>query len=329
MIFGEITSILSLWDRFSSLFREKKIQPAETIVTRFIKVFESHGVHRNQIPRFIGHGLTLADVHNNEILLPKLTEVILDDVCNKFAIRREWLDGAESQIYLEHDFYKHPAGFQEFIDTLMDKNPGRDLRGVLISPEEKDSRAGAIMVLQETIGSIGNKAIYRYHICNNWVFSYWKARAYLAACIAIAWKNEVYIHGVTKSKAFIDELSHGKALLGWGGEGIWGIGHRTWDPEDMALQPDVFLDGIDAERNNYGLKSALSLWLELEKRGLMDLGFGVSPREIFEEIKESLVKGDARAGLILSGHHIMKKSNVVFLYCVVIFMIILALQTTF
>ena len=51
--------------------REKTIEKygrwaAETTLpTRFIALFEHHGVHRNQIPRFFDHGLTVKDVSSD------------------------------------------------------------------------------------------------------------------------------------------------------------------------------------------------------------------------------------------------------------------------
>jgi hypothetical protein len=102
--------------------------------------------------------------------------------------------------------------------------------------------------------------------------SYWKSRAYLTACIAIAWKQHVYIHGVTLPSKEIKQLAEGNTLLGWEGEGVWVLGHRKWYPEDMALEPEAFLKGVDPEENNFGIEAALRLWLDLEQRGLMDAG---------------------------------------------------------
>lgn len=49
-------------------------------------------------------------------------------------------------------------------------------------------------------------------------------------------------------------------------------GAKLWDPEDMALRPDVFLSHIDPEQDRFGLKAALQLWLELEQQGFMATG---------------------------------------------------------
>jgi hypothetical protein len=105
--------------------------------------------------------------------------------------------------------------------------------------------------------------------------AYWKSRAYLTACVAIAWKRNAYIRGVILPSKEIDRIVNGNALLGWEGEGEWMLGFTSWYPEDMALEPEVFLNGVDPERDNFGIKSALQMWLELEQRGLMDAGINV------------------------------------------------------
>ena len=282
-MFGEITSLLSIYDRFKKYlpFNYFKVAAAETVVSRFVKIFGCHGVHRNQIPRFFGYGLTLADVKDDDGLLLKLTEEMLDAVCALFAVRREWLDGAETQIHPYHDFYKEPEQFLKFIEHLKSINPDTQIEGVLIAPIKSNDRAEAIILLQEIIGYIGEKAIYRYHICNNWFFSYWKARAYLTACIAIAWKHNVYIHGIYKPKKYIDQLAYGETLLGWNGDDINLFGHKDWDAEYMTFHPETFLKDIDPEQDGFGIIAGLRLWLELESQGYMDSDFKNS-RDQFE-----------------------------------------------
>lgn len=280
-------NILEKLGKFWSWVRGRSNTPVESIAGRFVRLFESHGVHRNQIPRFIEHGLTLKDVQDDISLLAKLDEPLLDAVCEKFAVRREWLDGAEKQVHPDHDFYKYPARFLKFLEELMAANPEGDFHGVLIAPAERLGHVEALLILQETIGAVGDKSIYRFHLCNNWSFTYWKARGYLTACIAIAWKRHAFVHGVSRPIKEIVQLANGETLLGWQGEGIWDFGSVTWHPEDMALRPDVYLDGIDPEQDNFGIKAGLSLWLDLEEQGLMNIGVNSvlcsNPRQSFQQ----------------------------------------------
>jgi hypothetical protein len=213
----QVEAAMSLWDRFKKWHSEKRDSACESVADRFYSVFETHGVHRNQIPRFFGHGLTLEDVQTNVSLLPKLTEAVLEAVCDSFSIRREWLDGADKQAHPTHNFYKHPEDFRRFIINLKATNPEGDLSGVVVSPSAEDMSTSALMILEERIGWISQKPIFRYYLCDNWPFSYWKARAYLTACIAIAWKNKIYIRGSKADSKVIARFAEGKSLMGWDG----------------------------------------------------------------------------------------------------------------
>lgn len=255
------------------------------LVQRFVAIYKAHGVERTQIPRFLGEdfGLTLTDVSTDEKLLHVLNENVITKTCEIFGVRREWLDGAEPQVHLAHDFYKQPEIFFVFIKNLLKNNAYGGIVGILLAPNERDWQAHALLILQETVGFVGDKPIYRYYLCNNWAFTYWKARAYLAACIAIAWKHEVFVYGVYVPKKEIERLAGGTVLLGWQGEGIWQLGHKTWSPEDMALLPEAFLKGIAPEKDKFGIKSGLKLWLDLEQQGLMDTGIEASARQKFQQ----------------------------------------------
>lgn len=282
---GQINAAFSLWDRYKKWREERRTQKSGSVSTRFIQLFEAHGIHRNQIPRFFGHNLQLQDVQDDAALIAKFDETILDAVCRKFAVRREWLDGADVQVHPDHDFYKYPEQFAVFLAGLKEANPDGDLHGVVLAPHEPDLNAQALLVLQETIDFVGEKPIYRYHLCNNWDFTYWKSRAYLTACVAIAWRNKVYVHGLYLPERVINKLAEGNELLCRQGEEAWhGVkGRKRWDPEDMALRPDAFLDGVDPERDNFGIRAGLALWLDLHQ-SYMDTGLEMYDHETIRDL---------------------------------------------
>jgi hypothetical protein len=275
-VFDQIEAFFALTDRIKRWRRSKTALTDESVASRFIRLFESHGVHRNQIPRFFDHGLRLADVKDASVLLPRLDEPMLDDACRLFAVRREWLDGAEKRIYPCHDFYKRPDQFASFVDGIASENPQGDIDGLLIVPEPPGHEPEALLIIEESVGFVGDKAIRRFHLCNNWSFAYWKARAYLTACVAIAWKRDIHIRGIYSPAKELSKIVEGESLLGWQGEGLQAIHGKRWDAEDMALKPEVYLRGIDPERQRYGLRAALELWLDLDGQGLMDTGLDVS-----------------------------------------------------
>lgn len=268
---------LKWWGRIS---RKKKqvIAPEESVPTRFIKLFEAHGVHKNQIPVFFGHGLTISDLSSQEVLLQKLSEEVLSDACKLFNIRREWLDGVDEQIYPENDFYKRPEEFEKFLCGFGDIEK---LRGVLLFPEEPSpDYPYALMILGEPVGNIGDKVIHRYYICNGWVYNYWKSQAYLTACVAIAWKHHAYIIGRYTSHDLIKSLSFGQCFLEYKIDTALPVAGRMFYPEDMALKPDDYMVAITPEDKGYGAVNALELWLRLHSEGFMETGLPYPSEEI-------------------------------------------------
>jgi hypothetical protein len=170
----------------------KQSSEIDTVAFRFIRLFEKHGVHRNQIPRFFGHDLTLADMASNEKLLSKLTHEILQAACELFAVRLEWLEGADEKIYETYHFYKNLEEYAEFLTQLKADDEHRIISRLVLSTTtawEED----ALLVLEEQIGYISDEPVVRYHLCSGWVNKYWKSRADLTACVAMTLKQNVYI----------------------------------------------------------------------------------------------------------------------------------------
>lgn len=282
MVFSEINAFISIVDRIKGKIsgnRNDENDSEDNIADRVIRVFESHGVPKNQIPRFCDFDLTIADVQNEQALLKKIDEKLLNFVCEKFAIRREWIDGASKQIYPINDFYKKPEDFVKFLDDLLESYPESQISGFLLTSDKK--KENTVLLLEEKLDRMETTSIYRYHLCDATTFHYWKSRAYTTACVAYAWRKKVFIHGCYLPQKQIDDFARGEYLLGWSGNGAWSLKGKKWYPEDMTIKPDSYLAGIDPERDNYGQKAALSLWLELEEQGYMDSGLGKNVRSSF------------------------------------------------
>lgn len=280
MIFGEVNSFITIFERILGIWKKRQTKPVASVARRFVELFEAHGVHRNQIPRFFGHDILLSDLADDESLLKKLTEPVLDVACSTFAVRREWLDGIGETPYIHNRFYKQPQDFERFIDGLKSANPEGHIFGYLLISNDVTREVPAALILAEVIGAVGEAAIYRYHFCDEWIFRYWKSRAYLTACIAIAWKKEVFINGVIATERDLSTLT-GRKLPGPILNSLASSKGR-WHPEDLALLPDQYLAGLDPEHHEFGITSALRLWLRLDNEGWMDTGLGKEVRREFE-----------------------------------------------
>lgn len=66
-------TLVRLLDRLVRQLRGSKGgKSPESVAARFVRLFEAHGVHRNQIARLFGRGLTLATVQTEGALLTVL-----------------------------------------------------------------------------------------------------------------------------------------------------------------------------------------------------------------------------------------------------------------
>lgn len=270
----QIDAFFSLLERFKRY--SSAITKPDTVAIRFILLFEKHGIHRNQIPRFFGHGLTLADVADDEKLLSKLTPEILQTAAELFAVRQEWLEGVDKQIYETHDFFKHPEDYREFLAQLVAGNES-DVRAKLIWSTDPFCQEDALLVIKVPFAENGNESVERYHLCSHWHSKYWKSRADLAACIAMTEKQSVFLKG-QKTPANIESFCQGERFIAdlaelpyaYKRDWLFRKQFKRWYPDQWLYDPEAYLDGVD--EGNFGKVAALARWLEHFERGYMQTG---------------------------------------------------------
>jgi len=289
----QLDALISLDKKFFSSI--EPIAKPSTVSSRFVDLFENHGVHRNQIPRFFDNGLTLNDVETDEKLLPKLTPEILQAAADLFAVRIEWLEGVDEQIYETHDFYKQPKAYADFLHQL---SAGDDLRVIakLVWSTDTNHEQDAVLVLEEQFEYLGDESVVRYHICGGWVNKYWKSRADLSACVAITLKQRGFIHGFLTS-ARINQFSEGEGFVSdlyslpyaYKRDWLFRKRYERWDPESWTNDPKAFLERVD--EGSFGKTSAIERWLYYFDKGLMDTGYNSeNVRSEFVDLLRSINK---------------------------------------
>lgn len=250
---------------------------AETIATRFIALFESHGVHRNQIEEFFGHGLDIPSCAADEELLKKLTPEIITDVVKLFGVNKDWLEGSSSEIYDVPDFYKQPAEFESYLLELLKTTHVKNLSGYALTsnkplisdPEQfKDS----LLVIAESIGEINQREIYKYHLLGNWGISYWKSRGYFTACCALMFKHGLFVAGNVVERDWLIEISNGSRLLDYNFDerhgGINFPSVKPWIVSDFVEMPNKYLKGLNTT-DDHSIELAIKKWLSLSAQGYM------------------------------------------------------------
>lgn len=269
----QIEAFFSLRDRFKRFLAKGAEQPtAETLAGRFFSLFEAHGVHRNQIPRFFGHGLQLKDVQSDDALMQCLTDAHLADACELFNVQRQWLERGEGRAHVRHHFYLQPTAFGAFLDEMLAAGTALpevvlkvELFGVLAPLSHVDST----LVIAQPIGLLNDEAIYRYHHVDCGPLGNWKSRVSTAALVAQALARKLWINGRNCNAKHLGRQTYEAEL--WATQSCDALmaGSHRMDAEDWLVEPDALLQGMDPEANRYGVTSALELWLKLEAQGLM------------------------------------------------------------
>ncbi|HCX47546.1 TPA: hypothetical protein ROY30_004123 [Bacillus cereus] len=217
----------------SKLIKDKKNGAVYKVVKRFIEVYENHSIMQNQIPFFIDKkfGLSLKDFVDYDSILKILNDDIINWTCEKFGVRREWLDGIDNQIYWYKSYYKEVHSFIRDTYNLVSTREQitmyvfkyGDLR------LEEDGDHNIVFLLRYPIGKINSRYVYKYiPISTIWRWSYWRSRYQAKAIIYLCNDMGINVKGydlIEKEKIASGEVFPEKLI----GEMPLGL---TWYPED-------------------------------------------------------------------------------------------------
>jgi len=271
---GDILAGLQLYDRFKKKTSKNIDVHKEDLVTRFVALFESHGVSRNQIPEFFKHDLDIYTCSKDEELLKSLNPQILADASALFATNKDWLEGSSDEVYSIMDFYKHPESFESYLKELVpSKKENQMMAYVLKADKSSLSRDyDSLIVIAEPIGELNDREIYKYHLLGQWVNRYWKSRAYLTACCALLYKYGFMVCGSVVKRNWLEEVIDKTVLLDYNFDdkqgGLNFPTRGSWIVADFIEMPDEFLKGMDTE-GGCATTLAIQMWLDLSDCGYM------------------------------------------------------------
>lgn len=276
-MFDQIDAAFSLLDRLQRWRERHKAPIEESVQARFVRLFAAHGVHRNQIPRFFGHGLELADVRDDATLASRLTAERLSKASELFGVRLEWVEAGRGPAQERLDFYKQPRRFWDWLSEVSTRAQEKHafLRALLLLPKGGDADLEAVLLIAEPIAAFNDEWIERIHWVPAGPPDYWRCRGYLASYVAAADQHNVVLRAQRVSNASLAKKLMDVDLIGSIALDDWPSGGERVDPLKWLEDPKAFLSGVDREQNNFGVQSALHLWLDLETEGLMK---GASPR---------------------------------------------------
>lgn len=274
----QVDALFSLLDRFKRYWAKRnQPQREESIASRFLRLFAAHGIHRNQIPRFFGHGLQLRDVQGEAALIPWLTDAHLANACDIFGVERQWLERGEGNAHKRHSFYLQPLAYGQFLDRLLASKtlPNVEVSATLFGVLESRNLDSSL-ILSQPIGLLNDEVIYRYHTVDAGPLGYWKARVSAAALLAQAINRNIWVTGRLCNAKLLHELTYNEDLVSADGREELMTSSRRFEPEDWLLEPEVLLEGLDPERNRFGITSALELWSKFNTNGWMTIPYSQS-----------------------------------------------------
>ncbi|MFT9817786.1 hypothetical protein [Lysinibacillus sp. NPDC056185] len=204
----------------------KKDSPLNILAKKFFNIFENHGIKRGQIPSFIDSKFEIkyADVVDEETIIPKLNDELLDWVADKFCIKRSWFDADEgdyyhNELYDSIDCYKYHWRFQHLFEDLIDEYNPYDYKSFIkvsffknfeeFKGDSTDDNAKVLIVVELLIGKTTTGPIYKYILVqDNLFWSYKKSRHDLKRMIRIVEQLGIPNDGYDLSdKEFIEIVS--------------------------------------------------------------------------------------------------------------------------
>lgn len=212
MIFGETLASLQLIEKCLSWFRAR-LGPAatETPASRFLALFDAHGVKPGQIPDFFGHGLSIADCHSAESLTKVLTSDLMEKAAQLFGINRDWLDCASDVVYEPHSFYKNPQGFDAYRKSIALESH-LPLRATLYMPTNNSlfyPDDSGVLVISVPVGEVNQRTIYRFELVHYSCVWYWHCRGYLAANLASMLRHYAIVYGSYVAAKVLEPVAQG------------------------------------------------------------------------------------------------------------------------
>lgn len=235
-----VATILTLLLGFVQYSIGNKLQKnhADSVCIRFVFLFKAHGIERTKIPRFLGEkcGLTVADISTDEKLLRVLNDHILKIVCERFGVRRGWLEGDNGRIYEPQFNYKDIAQFSDFIKAMKEGHPDEfcileAYKPTNTSPDLFKSLPDISLVFAEPIAEIDQHTIYRYYPFHGplpWDEPSTRFNLYTFFTLAFT-THRIVLKGYEAPFKFITQIAEGK-IIPTTVRSKW-----IWHPDDYAF----------------------------------------------------------------------------------------------
>lgn len=166
-------------------WKSRSCQKDADIVSRFLQVFEGHGLQPGHIPRLFP-ALRYSDLANEHALISALTPELVDAVGKLFGVRPEWIVGIDEHKYETEYCYKCPQRLFDVMATLIEP-PSLPLLAIsTVKFLDKNALAPQRIELLavEKAATVGDMDVYRYRpFADGWEWTYAGCRIQLKAMV--------------------------------------------------------------------------------------------------------------------------------------------------
>lgn len=266
---SELLSGLQFAEKIAHYVKKFLKQPEpETPASRFLALFNAHGVKPSQIPDLFGHGLSIADCHCAESLTKVLTSDLMEKAAQLFGINRDWLDCASDVVYEPYSFYKNPQGFDVYLKSLALESL-LPLRATLYMPTNNNlfyPDDSGVLVISVPVGEVNQRTIYRFELVHYSCVCYWHCRGYLAANLASMLRKYAIVYGSYVAAKVLEPVAQGQRLpvYDYGSQDAFRLKVKgRVSIEELISNPDKYLEGVDPETNKLGHREAIGLQLNM------------------------------------------------------------------
>lgn len=189
---------------------EFELDATRKLAQNFYKIYELHGVLRTQMPTFIDKrfGISLLDVKDEDSILHRLNDDLLDWTSEKFGIRRAWFEASDNDIYFNWMYdpfylYKNTYALIELFSKLIDKysvytyKENIEVRCLRTFDKFKADETGdnsyIVVIIIEKVGKTSTSTIYKYKFTDgNLRWAYEKSRKEIKKIFRIIEKFDIY-----------------------------------------------------------------------------------------------------------------------------------------
>lgn len=219
---------------------KRRRNPARAQAQRLLDAFAAHGVAGVQIPRLLPETLALPNAvfADPEELKKELKPQLLDWAADTLALRRGWLDGADSERHHRVQGYKQPSIYRDWLQQRQELFPDLDrIIHVFVASKEllgPQSTGPLCIAYGERFDTLDTQELRRYWLLSDhWRLDHLPCTVNMMALCAIAADLRIMVIGHVVKQEALTRLDDGQLFV----HQALSLDAYRWFPSDLMDPP--------------------------------------------------------------------------------------------